>query len=316
VRQTRWQPPGLESPVLITQARVRWDAAELRLEAMTGSLGATPFSGSYRRRLAAAERAEGPDTGQIRVPVLELSQLDGWLNPRRQESRWAILRRALGKTPARTASWLAAARIEGVLAVEELRVGHWTFHDLRAKVSWGGETLALKELKAAMGTGVLSGTVQAKFSGAAPWYRLEANASALDLKTLAASAGLPANFRSGTLNGHVAVAATGRTAAELQAALRANGTFEGRSITLANLERRDETGHPNGPLEVRLLHGNFEWGPEGLELTGVRLALGQEIYEGRGSIGRRAKILFEMASDGKPLRLVEAGPEATATVVP
>jgi len=314
--RARWRPAGLESPVVIARARVRLEPGGLEFDGLAGSLGAMQFSGSYRRRLSQPPAVEGADTCRLRIQNLDLAQLDRWLNPKQREGRWAIWRRAIGLSNIQEPSWLKAARIEGSVAVDELRLGRWTFHNIRAPLVWDGETLALEGLQAKIGGAAAVGSLEAAFGGAAPRYRLRAAVSGLDLKSLSQAATLPANFRRGGVDGRLELAATGRTRQELRAGLKALGSFEGRGITLADVERQEAEGNSDGAVEIRSLRGDFHWSAGGLELTGLRMTLGREVYEGRGSIGGRPAILFEVASSGKSLRLVGVGGEPSTPAVP
>jgi hypothetical protein len=114
----------------------------------------------------------------------------------------------------------------------------------------------------------------------------------------------------------VDLSAEGRTAQDLIAGLKAGGSFEGRSIFLEHMERRDAEEDSDGSVDIRLLRGRFELTRAGLELTAVRMTLGKEIYQGRGSIGGRPQVSFELAADGKSLRLVGAGAVEAGPGVP
>ncbi|MBI3668046.1 MAG: AsmA family protein [Acidobacteria bacterium] len=309
--EARWQPPGLESPVEITQANVRWNPREVVLDYMTGSLGETRFTGSYRR-LAAERAAERGDRCRLRLAELDLARLDQWLNPQRKPSLWAVWRRALGRNVPETPSWLRAAKVEGAVTVGELRLGKWSFRNVRSALSWNGEVLALKGLRAELGGGAVTGAFRAEFVGAVPRYSFQAAVSGLDLKGLAGSSALPSNFRRGSMDLRVELATAGRTAQDLHAALKAAGAFEGRAILLGNIERQDEAGDAESTVEIRSLRGRFELARDRLQLTGLLMTVGREIYQGVGTIGGQPQVLFELAAEGKQLRLVGAADETPA----
>ncbi len=299
--QARWQPPGLESPITIARARVRWDAEALQLDNLSGTAGESQFSGTYRW-------SESGDRCKLRIDELDLDLLDRALHPQREPSRWAILKRALRRGGSEaTPSWLPARRIEGTVAVDSVRVRQWEFRNVHSALSWTGQTLLLKGLKAEMEDGSLAGVLRADFASQEPTYRLEASFSGVHLDTLVDAGALPPDFRGGPLTGKIALLSSGRRVGELPAGLTASGIFEGRSITVDNIERHegnDKSENPSGPLEIRLARGNFKWETGALELTSLRMTLGRDMYEGRGMIGRRRAVLFEIASEGKPLRLV------------
>ena len=65
-----------------------------------------------------------------------------------------------------------------------------------------------------------------------------------------------------------------------------------------------------GVVEIRSLDGRFEWTSKGLDLTALRMMVGRETYQGRGSIGGNPPVLLEVAARGKQSRLVGAAEEA------
>jgi len=129
-----------------------------------------------------------------------------------------------------------------------------------------------------------------------------------DVKNLAVPAALPANFQRGTMDLRLALSAEGRTAEDLRAGLTAAGTFTGRAIMLENVEW-NELAPDSNAVELQSVDGRFEWSQGGLELSGLRMAFGKEVYLGRGSIGGQPPVLLEVASHGRQSRLVGAALE-------
>ncbi len=263
--------------------------------------------------------ADHEDSCKLRVADLDLAQLDRWVNPQQKRSRWDIWRRALGRTTPETPAWLKSARIQGAITVGNLRLGGWVFRNVRSQLAWNGESLVLDGLRAELGKGTVSGVLRAEFAGleARPQYRLDAAVRGADLKSLAGSAALPPNFQRGTMDLALSLTTAGRTAEELRTALQASGGFQGRSITLDNVEWNDAAGESDSTVEIRALEGRFELAQGTLDLTGVRMTVGKEIYLGRGSIGGRPGVLLEVASThGKQSRLVGSVAEEVSAPVP
>ena len=322
-----WQPGGLESPIELARARVRWDSAMLRVDGLEGSLGETQFTGNCNRRLAGSPPQDaGAESGnqatqppqdycQIHVAGLDLGELDRWLNPQQKVSRWEIWRRALGGSGPTAPSWLRAARIQGEVTVEDLHLGNWSFHNVRSDLAWSGQALALNRLRAELGRGMITGSMRVEFTGEDPRYRLQASARGLELRSLSGWAALPANFQRGTLDLSLSLDTAGRTAPALAEALKASGAFSGRSIVLDNIQWKDAAPDAD-TIEIRSLDGRFEWTRSGFDLSGLSMTVGRETYQGRGSIGGRPALLFDVASRGKTSRVVASGAAAVAADTP
>ena len=75
--------------------------------------------------------------------------------------------------------------LTGTLAVQGLVAGGRRWTQVRGQVAWGGGRLSWSQLRLPVGEGELASTGEVDFSGAAPRYRLEVTARALEL------AGLP-----------------------------------------------------------------------------------------------------------------------------
>jgi hypothetical protein len=310
LRQADWQPAGLAFPVRISQARLRWEPGQLRVEPLAGTLGDTEFSGAcWRRR----HELKPDQTGcQVRVRELDLAELEQWFHPRERVSRWAALRRALVRRPADpAASWLGSLAVDGALRVDHLRAGPWEFRNVRSRAVWTEGILLLEGVRAGFGGGSLNGGLKADFTGAAPRYTLQVVAKEIDLASLAASAALPVHFQRGALEVRLGFETEGHTPQELRAALRLNGVFQAESVTLEQMLW--EEGDSPGEQEIRSIEGGFTWTHAGLEITRLRMAVGREIYLGRGSIWGRPPVQFELAAGDRKARLVAA--EAAAPEV-
>jgi hypothetical protein len=307
----RWLLPGVEAPIRVQQARVRWQPGEIQLDNVSGALGRTRFTGSCRQSTASALPARDIAC-RVRLPELDITQLGGWLNAEPVPTRWETWKRMLrGLSPA-TPSWLRSARIQGTLAVGSLRVGKWEVHNVRSEAAWHDEALSVRDIQGELERVAVSGALQADFSGASPRFSLQASARGVDFKSLAASFSLPANFQRGTFDVQLALSSAGRTAEELRAALQGGGRFQGHSILLENVEWQNAERAASEGIDIRSLDGRFELTPAGLDLTQIRMAVGKETYEGRGTVGGRPSVLLDLACKGKQSRLIASvHPETT-----
>ncbi len=296
----RWRPAGLASDVEIERARIRWDPRGLQIDALSGAVGATRFTGSCRT-------AAGDSHCRLRVPDLDLSELDRWLNPQQAASRWAVWKRALGLDSAQRGAWLRTASVQGLLQVDRLQAGRWTFRQVRSDLAWKDGTLLLTALRAELARGAVTGALKVEFAGSVPRYSVQAAAKAVDLRSLADAGALPANFDRGLADVRLGLQAAGRTAAELRSSLRAQGVFAGRAIQLEDVAIESETGDP-GAVEIRSLEGQFQWSLAGLQLSKLKMTLGKDVWEGRGSIGGQQAVALEMASGPRQWRLVAQAP--------
>jgi AsmA protein len=307
VKGARWQPEGLESPVELAHARVRWTSQGLHVEAFSGAIGNTPFAGVCRN-------APAGSTCRVRLRELQLSALDRWLHPRRAGSRWAVWRRALGLDSREPGAWLRTASVQGSIQADRLEVGNWIFRKVRSEVEWRNGILTLSGLRAELGRGAVTGAVKVDLAGAIPRYSVQTTARGVDLRSLAESGALPDNFQRGLVDVRLGLSAAGRTAAELRTGVKVQGVFTGRGIALEDVET-DPDDSEEGPVEIRSLEGQFEWGRAGLLLSKLRMALGKEVWEGQGSIGGDQPVTLEMAAGPRQWRLISS-PVTKAAVEP
>jgi hypothetical protein len=313
LRQARWQPEGLASPVRITQARLRWGAGQLRVEPMAGSLGDVEFAGVCWRR---EQGAFGVRHGcQVRIPELDLAELEQWSQPAQRPSRWAALRRALSLSEAPAATWLGSVAVEGTLRIDHLRAGRWEWRNVRSRAQWSDGVLLLDSFRGTFGGGTVTGALKADFNGAAPRYGLQASGREVDLAQLAAAAALPDHFERGTIDARVGLEAQGRTIEELIAKLRLHGVFEAHSVALGHMRWEQEEAEAV-PDEIRSLEGGFIWTPAGLDIEHMRMTAGRNVYLGRGSIWGRPRVLFELAAGEKKTRVVSEDLVASTSSAP
>ncbi|HOL72709.1 MAG TPA: AsmA family protein, partial [Bryobacteraceae bacterium] len=213
VEGTRIPLPGFGVPLEVDRARIVVKDGEASLEGFSGRLGTCEIAGTYRYRPNAAH----PHQFTVKANELDAAELERLLMPalRRDES---FLTRALRLGRTRVPEWLAALRAEGVLEAGKLTVAQRQFPKLRARIRWEGTTVNIPEISARWGGGVVSGRLTANLRRAVPVYRLEAKFRSVE-------------WMGGDWDGS-GVLETSGTGAELLENLRAEGTFQGRSVSL------------------------------------------------------------------------------------
>ncbi|MGE5570438.1 MAG: AsmA family protein [Rhodospirillales bacterium] len=281
VEGTRIPLPGFGAPLEVDRARIVVKDGEASLERFSGRLGTSEIAGTYRYRPKAAH----PHQFTVKADELDAADLERLLMPalRRDES---FLTRALRLGRTRVPEWLAGLRAEGVLEAGRLTVARRHFPKFHARIRWEGTTVQIPEISARWSGGVVTGRLTANLRRAVPAYRLEARFRSVE-------------WMGGDWDGR-GVLQTSGTGAELLENLRAEGTFQARSVSL------------DPDTKFKSLSGACSLATAGglprIRLTDLEAITAGDAFKGRGGTGEDGRIHVELTDGHKQMRLAAAAP--------
>ncbi|MBV9771269.1 MAG: AsmA family protein [Bryobacterales bacterium] len=267
--------PGLAAPVRLTWAAVQMNGAGIELTRMRGHAGAVKFEGDYRYDAAAAH----PNRVRITIPELQFAGLEALMLPslRRNENFLARAFRRGQSLP----KWLEERDAEVNLQVIAAMNGDLPLGSLRAHASWRGPGIDVSSVEWNLEGMHAAGKVSVNLAKAEPAYQLNGTVENLD-------------YRNGQLDidGELSTSGIGP---QLLLNLRSTGTFDGRQIMLA----------PD--VDVQQVSGAYRvgasYGVPRLLLSNVQILQGAEMLTGQGASQPDGRIVLELASGRKQVRL-------------
>jgi hypothetical protein len=195
--------------------------------------------------------------------------------------RGSLLARALRIGRRSVPEWLAQLRAEGSVAFGALSLGGVDFERVKAHATCDGVQIALAGLEGRLGQSRIDGGASINLQGPVPGYRVHARWRDLE-------------WQSGSLEAQGILVSRG-TGMELVGNLRSSGVFHGKSVALP--EAGDEAS-VRGAYELN-------WAPAGprIRFAGLRLTLGGDHYSGQGRSTADGKLIIELASGARELRM-------------
>jgi hypothetical protein len=276
VKDTSTQIPGLGVPLRILAADVEVDGDALAVRRMRASVGSTELYGQYRYD----PLEDRPHRFALTMPSVNLEELEESLLPtlRREGS---FLARTLRWRTGRAPEWLRERRAEGTVRVGTLTAGDLTFRALRSRVIWNGAAVQFPNLQCRLGDATVHAVVAADLSRAEPAYKLRGSIREMEWRGGEAE-----------LEGSLTTSGTGIDAL---AALRAEGKYELRAVTMA----------PD--FVVRTATGAFDFaasrtGPQ-VKLTVAQAAAGADRFTGEGATMPDGRLNVDLASGPRVMRL-------------
>lgn len=268
--------PGLAEPVELASARVTLRDGGLLMDRIEGRAGAIDFKGEYRH----VDGAERPDQFRLSAAGADIQELERLLMPalRREES---LLTRALRFGRASTPEWLANRRAEAAVEIGSLTAAGMPLDKVRVHVRWEGTSVEATDLAAQIGAGSLTGRLSANLRGSQPAYRLAARIRG-------------ASWMNGKWDGRGTLQTAG-TGADLLRNLRMDGSFKGRSVTLA------------ADTAAEAVSGSFAFslarGRPFLRVSDLAMTVGDATYTGTGAMGSDGRLYLEFSDGQKQMRL-------------
>jgi hypothetical protein len=268
--------PGLAEPLRVRSASARLDGAKLWVDRMIARIGAIDLQGDYRYEPGAVR----PHKVRLSIAKADASELERLLAPALRRDP-GFLARALGIGKAEIPEWLAQRFVEGTVDIGTLTIGDTIVSGVRSRVRWDGARIEFANAEAHLENGSGYGRLRVDLLGRTPSYRLDYHADSVDFKGGKVDA-----------DGVIETSGMGR---ELMARLRSEGSFTGRGFDFC----RSATG-------CYRLEGSR------LRLTELQMQVGSELYIGRGSTQDDGRLLLQLSSGAKQMRIT--GPLAQLVV--
>jgi hypothetical protein len=268
--------PGVAAPLRIASVSVQLQPGQVQLTHLHGHVGVIPIEGDYRY----FEVPGRPDRMRLTLGETHLENIERLLLPtlgRRQ----GFLARALRLDRAPLPDWLKSRQIEGSLQIKNLLAGDVSLGVVKARMVWNGAAVQLDDLEFHRDATEGKVSVAVDLTGGVPAYKVTGQLNNME-------------YRNGTLDLDGLLETSG-LGLELAVHARGEGTFSGMGIALA----------PD--TEVDEITGEFQLdaastGPR-LLLSKVQLTQGQDVLRGQGSSQPDGRIVLDLVSGRKQVRL-------------
>jgi len=265
--------PGMADPVQLTSANAQIEGARVVLDHIAAQAGVSAFTGSYSYEPGAAR----PHRVRLRAAKLDAAALEAeWMPTLRRNP--GLLARALGRSS--VPDWLKQRAVDGAIQVDDLAIAGGHVENVRGRLLWDVERVALEGLQATFERTAITGSLDINLRGTRPSYRLDAKVKGL-------------NWQAGKLDGQATVATSG-TGLQLATNLAVEGTFTG-------------SGMDFGGLAGRAVSGTFSigWGQTAprLRLTALNLRGDDDTYTGHGATQDDGRLVVALTDGVKEVRL-------------
>lgn len=275
LREARVRVRGLAAPVRVRLASVALSDTEVSLTRIQGSAGDLDFSGNYRFDSESA----APDRFGLQLAAADLSELEALFRPA-LEREGGFLARTLRFRRA-APDWLRTRRVQGNFRIATLTAAGSEFKDVRGGLVWDGTTIQVPMLEGRFADSPLAAALSADLRTMQPRYTVKGR-----LKDYP--------WRGGAVDLDFRLATQG-TGAALLSGLRCDGSFNAQSLELI----RD--------TPLRMASGAFRLtvspaGPR-LALTSLQALAGPEIFKGSGSTTADGRLLVDLSSERRAMRL-------------
>ncbi|HTS51112.1 MAG TPA: AsmA family protein [Bryobacteraceae bacterium] len=267
--------PGLASPVRLASASVEMKQNQIQISRMRARVGSVRLEGEYRYDPKAAE----PNLLRLRIPELKLAELERLMLPTLHRSE-SFLARTFRRNPP-LPKWLENRSLDASIQIASVLNGDAQMGQFQARMKWLGPRITLSDAQLDLDPMHAAGDVTVSLTKAFPSYRLSGNIENL-------------SYRDGQLDvdGELDTSGIGQN---LLLNVQSEGTFEGRQIALAPDAQVDAI---SGAYRIAPLSGLPR-----LVLSNLQVALGQDSLVGQGASQADGRIVLELMSGHKPVRL-------------
>ena len=276
VLQAQVDVPGLTGPLTLTfPAMIEGSRAVVR--SFKGTVGTIALTGNYRYEPSAVR----PHRVNLVVPVASLEEIERILLPTLVRGG-GLLARTLRFGRAPVPDWLRERRLEGAISIGSLQIGAWICKSAHARIQWNGTSVALAGIAGSIEEAAMAGEAAIDLSGTAPVYSASGTLRQLE-------------YRGGQLDlkGRVASQGAGE---QVLANAKAEGTFEGTEIRFSPDVLLDRA---TGAFELM-----FPGGLPRTKLTNVEVSQGAETYQGQGGTQSDGRVVVDLTSGVKQLKVV------------
>jgi hypothetical protein len=290
VREGVLSAPGIADPVRLEQAHAVIEGPRVSLDRMRIHAGKLAASGDYRYEPGTVR----PHRLRLAMAAADAEELERLLRPALLRRR-GLLARALRFGRAPVPQWLADMKADVTVSLGSLAVGDTALENVHARLLWNATEIEISDWRARAGdTQLASGGGTISLQAGSPVYRL-----------FSKWGGFP--WQAGAMAGESIIQTSG-TGVELLANLRSSGVFHGHGL---ELPAAGESSSVRGAYEMR-------WTPAGphVRLAGLRVSMPGGTYTGRGGTAGDGRLVVELASGLRELRMSGTLARLNVDVVP
>jgi hypothetical protein len=268
--------PGLAEPVAVESASAHIDGARVTLDRIHAQAGKIAIEGEYRYEPQMAR----PHRLRIRIPEADAAELERLLMPTLYHSR-GLIARALSLGRASLPDWLADRHLDAAVQIGALHLAGADVAGLQAHLVWDAAKAEFTDIRASLDGGRVTGVLAVGLRGNRPTYRLQARAKGVA-------------WKSGKVDAETVLESSG-TGLELLARLHSSGAFMARGLEMEALP------------DLESVSGAYDlvWAQAApiLRFTDLQLVSGDETYTGQGATQPDGRLLFQLTSGSKEMRM-------------
>ncbi|HYK18907.1 MAG TPA: AsmA family protein [Bryobacteraceae bacterium] len=267
--------PGLASPVRFAAASVEMKQGQIQISRMRARAGSLRLEGDYHYD----PEAPVPHRLHLRIPEVKLAELELLMLPTLRRSE-GFLARTFGRNPP-LPKWLAERSVDASVQVASLLNGDSQLGEFRVHIVWAGPKVTLSGIDLRLDSMHAEGDMTVSLAKLLPSYRITGNIENLE-------------YRNGQLDVEGALETSG-LGDSLLMNVQSDGTFDGREIALST------------DAQVHEISGTYRIAPASgiprLSLSNLQVAMGPDNLVGQGSSSADGRIILELMSGRKPVRL-------------
>ncbi len=268
--------PGLAEPFELTAARLQLRPTGFIVTNASGRIGGAEAAAELRFD-AVAKR---PAHWECRILEIDGEELERILMPALRRER-GFLSRTLGLGRVPVPLWMQERRSQGILEIRSFHVAGLRVERMKARVFWDQAKLHITDFTASLRNGSVNGHMTVDLQGAEPVY--EVNAAVRGMR-----------WKDGVLNWDTRIRMRSAGTA-LGASLRAEGSFDGRSLAL------------DPEARLRRIAGDYEmtWrkGVPAVNLRDVRAVTSKGVFVGSGASQPDGQVRLDLAGEDEHLTL-------------
>jgi uncharacterized protein involved in outer membrane biogenesis len=271
--------PLVNQPIELAEARLDLSAGERRVTLTRAAGLGTHWQGTMNWQQATAPLWQF----DLAAEQLDATELDRWLGPRARPN-WLSRLISPAPTPRVVPPAPDTIHARGRLRVASFSLAPLAAQSVQAQIEIDGRTLNAQQIQAQLYGGNVSGSLEAKLTGA-PAYRFTGRVEAANVAAMAASSETLARRVAGLLSGNVEFSTHGIGRAQLLESLEARGKFvlARADIEGLNLKEESPTATSDGG-RFSLIQGGVTLGRGEIDLQNLLFAGATESYQGSGRI--------------------------------
>jgi hypothetical protein len=281
--------PGLALPLQIASARVELDRDRFSLRNASATVGKVSLAGSATFPRFCDGESPCESTFELTTDELNPERWNEVLNPRLTKKPWYRLFGVAEAEP----NVIANLHASGHLSARRLTLETTTASSFETAFSIKNGLLELKDARAEIFGGSISGHWQIDFTGAQPQYESTGTANQIQAEKLTPL--LKASLGSGTLGVEYKLKMAGWDAAALASSSEAETAFtwHGGALRLSPDTRT--------PLRVHAGHGTAALGKDGWTISASQWITPTGIYQLSGTVSRDSDLALEFAQGSNAL---------------